>query len=288
MRKQRLDTLLAERGLFPSRTRAAASVMAGEVCVGPERRRAQKPGEMVAEDAPVSVAERARFVSRGGIKLENALVGTGVAVQGRRVLDVGASTGGFTDCLLQRGAAEVLAVDVGYGELAYALRIDPRVRTLERTNARNLTAEIVLRALPSTLPELAVIDVSFISLRKVLPAVLGCLAEPWEVLALVKPQFEVGRARVGSGGVVREPADRRSALVAVGLAARELGATVRGFCSSGLPGPKGNRETFLWLTGRGGPETIGEGAPLAAAEGARSVAEEEAEDVERMAREVEP
>src|ERR1700722_6255139 len=173
MSKQRLDTLLAERGLFPSRTRAAASVMAGEVCVGRERRRAQKPGEMVAEDAPVSVAERARFVSRGGIKLENALVGTGVAVQGRRVLDVGASTGGFTDCLLQRGAAEVLAVDVGYGELAYALRIDPRVRTLERTNARNLTAEIVLRALPSTLPELAVIDVSFISLRKVLPAVLG-------------------------------------------------------------------------------------------------------------------
>ncbi len=287
MRKQRLDTLLAERGLFPSRTRAAASVMAGEVCVGPERRRAQKPGEMVAEDAPVSVAERARFVSRGGIKLENALSGTGVAVAGRRVLDVGASTGGFTDCLLQRGAAEVLAVDVGYGELAYALRIDPRVRTLERTNARNLTAEAVLRALPPTLPDLAVIDVSFISLRKVLPAVLGCLAEPWEVLALVKPQFEVGRARVGSGGVVRDPADRRSALVAVGLAARELGATIRGFCSSGLPGPKGNRETFLWLARGTGPEEEGaEGIPGASVEGDGELSVEV--DVERMAREVEP
>ena len=278
MRKQRLDTLLAERGLFPSRTRAAASVMAGEVCVGPERRRAQKPGEMVAYDAPVSVAERARFVSRGGIKLENALAGTGVAVPGRRALDVGSSTGGFTDCLLQHGAAEVLAVDVGYGELAYALRTDPRVRTLERTNARNLTAELVLQALPPTLPDLAVIDVSFISLRKVLPAVLGCLAQPWEALALVKPQFEVGRARVGSGGVVREPADRRSALVAVGLAAHELGATVRGFCSSGLPGPKGNRETFLWLAAGADPSGAGDGAPGAGAE----------HDVERMAREVEP
>jgi 23S rRNA (cytidine1920-2'-O)/16S rRNA (cytidine1409-2'-O)-methyltransferase len=278
MRKQRLDTLLAERGLFPSRTRAAASVMAGEVCVGPERRRAQKPGEMVACDAPVSVAERARFVSRGGIKLENALAGTGVAVQGRRALDVGASTGGFTDCLLQRGAKEVLAIDVGYGELAYSLRIDPRVRTAERTNARNLTAELVVQALGPTLPDLAVIDVSFISLRKVLPAVLGCLAESCEVLALVKPQFEVGRARVGSGGVVRDPADRRSALVAVGLAARELGAAVRGFCSSGLPGPKGNRETFLWLTRGVDPDRAGEDAVGAVVD----------EDVERMAREVEP
>jgi 23S rRNA (cytidine1920-2'-O)/16S rRNA (cytidine1409-2'-O)-methyltransferase len=278
MRKQRLDTLLAERGLFPSRTRAAASVMAGEVCVGPERRRAQKPGEMVACDAPVSVAERARFVSRGGIKLDNALAGTGVAVAERRALDVGASTGGFTDCLLQHGVAEVLAVDVGYGELAYALRTDPRVRTLERTNARNLTAELVRQALPPTLPDLAVIDVSFISLRKVLPAVLGCLAESCEVLALVKPQFEVGRARVGSGGVVRDPADRRSALVAVALAALELGATVRGFCSSGLPGPKGNQETFLWLTRATEPSGIAEGATGAIREG----------DVERMAREVEP
>ncbi|HEY3758455.1 MAG TPA: TlyA family RNA methyltransferase [Solirubrobacteraceae bacterium] len=298
MRKQRLDTLLAERGLFPSRTRAAASVMAGEVCVGPERRRAQKPGELVAPDATVSVAERARFVSRGGIKLANALAGTGVAVTGRRVLDVGASTGGFTDCLLQHGAAEVLAIDVGYGELAYALRTDPRVRTLERTNARGLTPEIVIRAFakvnadpitadehdgpapqasPRAAPaDLAVIDVSFISLCKVLPAVLDCLADSCEVLALVKPQFEVGRGRVGRGGVVRDPADRRSALIAVGLAACELGTAVRGFCSSGLPGPKGNRETFVWLARESATEMRGDGASTAVA------------DIERMAREVEP
>jgi 23S rRNA (cytidine1920-2'-O)/16S rRNA (cytidine1409-2'-O)-methyltransferase len=296
MRKQRLDTLLAERGLFPSRTRAAASVMAGEVCVGPERRRAQKPGEMVAQDATVSVAERARFVSRGGIKLANALAGTGVAVAGRRVLDIGASTGGFTDCLLQNGAAEVLAIDVGYGELAYALRTDPRVCTLERTNARSLTPEIVGQALSTpnvdpvaaerdapagvdagtALADLAVIDVSFISLCKVLPAVLGCLADSCEVLALVKPQFEVGRARVGHGGVVRDPADRRSALVAVALAACELGVAVLGFCSSGLPGPKGNRETFVWLARGSAAKAVDRDLPAAA------------EDIERMAREVEP
>jgi 23S rRNA (cytidine1920-2'-O)/16S rRNA (cytidine1409-2'-O)-methyltransferase len=299
MRKQRLDILLAERGLFSSRSRAAASVMAGEVCVGPGRRRAQKPGELVAVDTAVCVAERPRFVSRGGIKLENALAGTGVAVAGRRALDVGASTGGFTDCLLQHGATEVVAVDVGYGELAYGLRTDPRVRVLERTNARNLTPELLRGALarapasrngtdgeeaagqrpwadPTRLPDLAVLDVSFISLTKVLPAVLGCLAEAYEALALVKPQFEVGRARVGSGGVVREAADRRAALTAVGVAALELGPAVLGFCSSGLPGPKGNRETFLWLAG---------GAARGSSGG---VAAQSAADVERMALEVEP
>ena len=279
MRKQRLDTLLAERGLFSSRTRAAASVMAGEVCVGPERRRAQKPGEMVAPDATVSVAERPRFVSRGGIKLANALAGTAVAVAGRRALDVGASTGGFTDCLLQHGAAEVLAIDVGYGELAYELRTDPRVRTLERTNARGLTPQLLAHAGgEAALADLAVIDVSFISLRKVLPAVLGCLADSCEVLALVKPQFEVGRARVGRGGVVRDPDDRRSALVDVAHAALELGVTIRGFCSSGLPGPKGNHETFVWLARGRFAAPVGEEAAGVAA----------AEAIERMAREVEP
>jgi 23S rRNA (cytidine1920-2'-O)/16S rRNA (cytidine1409-2'-O)-methyltransferase len=255
--KQRLDTLLAERGLFASRTRAAASVMAGEVRVGSGGRRAEKPGEMVAADVPVSVDERPRFVSRGGIKLENALRRAPIAVAGRVALDVGASTGGFTDCLLQHGAAEVIAVDVGYGELAHRLRIDPRVRVLERTNARGLTPTM----LPSQ-PDLAVVDVSFISLAKVLPAVLGCLAAPYDVLALVKPQFEVGRGRVGKGGVVRDPAARRAALVAVALAVAGLegslppgappaGASgspaVLGFLSSGLPGPKGNRETFIRL-----------------------------------------
>jgi 23S rRNA (cytidine1920-2'-O)/16S rRNA (cytidine1409-2'-O)-methyltransferase len=277
MRKQRLDTLLAERGLFASRTRAAASVMAGEVCVGPGRRRAQKPGELVAVDAELSVAERARFVSRGGIKLENALAATGVTVAGRRALDVGASTGGFTDCLLQRDAAEVTAVDVGYGELAYALRTDPRVRVLERTNARALGPEMLIEAAGvAELPDLAVLDVSFISLTKVLPAVLASLAPSHEALALVKPQFEVGRARVGRGGVVREAADRRAALVTVGRAARELGERVLGFCSSGLPGPKGNRETFIWLA-----DGAGGSAPDVPAAGG-------AQDIERMALAVEP
>ncbi len=240
--KQRLDTLLAERGLFPSRSRAAASVMAGEVCVGPGRRRAAKPGEMVEADAIVDVREQARYVSRGGIKLANALKGFDVQVTGRRALDVGASTGGFTDCLLQHGVPEVIAVDVAYGELDYGLRCDERVRVLERTNARTLAPAIL-----PYVPELAVVDVSFISLAKVLPAVLGCMAERYDVLALVKPQFEVGRERVGRGGVVRDPQERRAALAAVGSAASELGAAVLGFCSSGLPGPKGNRESFVWL-----------------------------------------
>jgi 23S rRNA (cytidine1920-2'-O)/16S rRNA (cytidine1409-2'-O)-methyltransferase len=242
MSKQRLDTLLAERGLFPSRTRAAASVMAGEVTIGCHGRRASKPGEMVASDAELSVRERARFASRGGLKLENALAGFVVSVEGRQTLDVGASTGGFTDCLLQRGAAEVTAVDVGYGDLDYRLRSDPRVTVLERTNARSMTREM----LPYT-PTLAVLDVSFISLRKVLPAVLACMTQCYDVIALVKPQFEVGRERVGKGGVVRAGADRRSALIDVGAAALELGASVLGYRSSGLPGPKGNLESFVWL-----------------------------------------
>jgi len=255
MPKQRLDTLLAERGLFPSRTRAAASVMAGEVMVGEHGRRALKPGEMVAIDAELNVRDRAQFVSRGGIKLANALQAFDVAVQGRRALDVGASTGGFTDCLLQRGAVAVVAVDVGYGDFDYGLRGDPRVTLLERTNARSLRREM----LPYS-PELAVLDVSFISLRKVLPAVLDCLADRYDALALVKPQFEVGRERVGKGGVVRAAEDRRSALVDVGAAALALGATVLGYRSSGLPGPKGNLETFVWLAepGRGGADGVGE------------------------------
>ncbi|HWX88038.1 MAG TPA: TlyA family RNA methyltransferase, partial [Solirubrobacteraceae bacterium] len=206
MGKQRLDTLLAERGLFPSRTRAAASVMAGEVTVGRDGRRAAKPGEMVPLDAKLSVRERMPYVSRGGIKLANALDAFELAVGGRRALDVGASTGGFTDCLLAHGASEVVAVDVGYGDFDYNLRRDPRVTLLERTNARSLAGEMLPYA-----PDLAVLDVSFISLRKLLPAVLGCLAPRFDALALVKPQFEVGRERVGKGGVVRSSADRRSA-----------------------------------------------------------------------------
>jgi 23S rRNA (cytidine1920-2'-O)/16S rRNA (cytidine1409-2'-O)-methyltransferase len=265
MGKRRLDTLLAERGLFSSRSRAAASVMAGEVHVGPARRRAAKPGELVDADEQVSVDERPSFVSRGGIKLANALKASGVDVLGRRALDVGASTGGFTDCLLQRGAREVIAVDVGYGALAWSLRTDRRVHVMERANARALTPQMLPFA-----PELAVVDVSFISLAKVLNAVLGCLAEGYDVLALVKPQFEVGRGRVGKGGVVRAAEDRRAALVDVGEAALALGAAVLGYHSSGLPGPKGNRETFVWLADP------------------KRVAGHDQDELEQMARKVEP
>jgi 23S rRNA (cytidine1920-2'-O)/16S rRNA (cytidine1409-2'-O)-methyltransferase len=239
--KRRLDTLLAERGLFESRNRAAAAVMAGDVRV--DDRPARKPGELVAPDAVVNVAERPEYVSRGGIKLANALDAFGLDVAGRRALDVGASTGGFTDCLLQRGADSVVALDVAYGELHWSLRNNARVTVIERRNARSLSAE----ELPWQ-PDLIVVDVSFISLAKVLPAVLAAAAPRFDCLALVKPQFEVGRERVGRGGVVRSADDRRAALRGVAAFARaELGSAVIGFASSGLPGPAGNRESFVWL-----------------------------------------
>jgi 23S rRNA (cytidine1920-2'-O)/16S rRNA (cytidine1409-2'-O)-methyltransferase len=228
--------------VFPSRTRAAASVLAGDVLLLPERRRAEKPGQLVSENIELEVLQAPAFVSRGGTKLANALDATGLEATGRRALDIGASTGGFTDCLLQRGAAHVVAVDVAYGELDWRLRSDPRVTVVERRNARSLT--------PGELPyaaELIVIDVSFISLAKILPAALACAAARFDCLALVKPQFEVGRGRVGKGGVVREPRLRREALLDAGRAAQRLGASVLGYASSGLPGPKGNLETFVWL-----------------------------------------
>jgi 23S rRNA (cytidine1920-2'-O)/16S rRNA (cytidine1409-2'-O)-methyltransferase len=189
-------------------------------------------------------------VSRGGTKLSNALDSFGIDPAGRRCLDVGASTGGFTDCLLQRGAAAVVAVDVAYGELHWNLRQDPRVIVVERTNARSLDGA----TLPWP-PELIVADLSFISLTKVLPAVLAHAADPFDCLALVKPQFEVGRGRVGGGGVVRDASTRREALIAVGHFAREeLGLSVLGYASSELPGPAGNRESFVWIAepGRAG------------------------------------
>jgi 23S rRNA (cytidine1920-2'-O)/16S rRNA (cytidine1409-2'-O)-methyltransferase len=289
--KRRLDTVLAERGLFPSRSRAAASVMAGEVLVGPGERRAAKPGELVDVEETVTVRAPRQFVSRGGIKLANALAETGISVRGRRALDVGASTGGFSDCLLQHGAREVIAVDVGYGTLAWSLRTDPRVALMERTNARTLSPHSLppARVAPCGLPpDLATIDVSFISLAKVLAAVLDCLDDSYDVLALVKPQFEVGRGRVGKGGVVREPADRRAALVGAGEAAIAAGAVVRGYHSSGLPGPKGNRETFVWLSDPArGVAQPGGGRPESPADRAESRSEGR-ERLEELAREVEP
>lgn len=189
--------------------------------------------------------EGPRYVSRGGIKLENGLVELGIEVDGLACLDVGASTGGFTDCLLRRGASRVIALDVGYGQLDWGLRNDPRVHVMERFNARHLRPEDLPYA-----PELVTVDVSFISLAKVLPAVARCLAPGGQVLALVKPQFELGPGRA-KRGVVRSAAERREALLAVADAAREIGLAVRGFASSGLPGPKGNLETFVWCATEG-------------------------------------
>jgi 23S rRNA (cytidine1920-2'-O)/16S rRNA (cytidine1409-2'-O)-methyltransferase len=242
MKRIRLDSLLSQRGMFESRSRAAASVIAGEVLLLPDRRRAEKPGQLVREDIELELSRGPAFVSRGGIKLANAMDALALDVRGRHALDVGASTGGFTDCLLQRGAVHVVALDVAYGQLDWKLRSDSRVTVLERHNARALD-----RAELPYAPDLIVVDVSFISLTKVLPAALACAAGRFDALALIKPQFEVGRAQLGKGGVVRDPQLRRAALIDVASAARTLGVTVLGYASSGLPGPKGNLETFAWL-----------------------------------------
>jgi 23S rRNA (cytidine1920-2'-O)/16S rRNA (cytidine1409-2'-O)-methyltransferase len=245
VKKTRIDAALAERGLFPSRSAAAGAVRAGEVRLGRDGPVALRPSQLVEPEAALVVDPGPRYVSRGGVKLENALEALGIDVTGRECLDVGASTGGFTDCLLQRGAARVAAVDVAYGQLDLRLREDPRVTAIERCNARALE--------PSDLPfapSLAALDVSFISLTKVLPAVARCLAPGGEVLAMAKPQFELGRERVGRG-VVRDAGDRREAVLLVARAAAGLGLRVRGFAPSGLPGPKGNRETFVWCGGEG-------------------------------------
>jgi 23S rRNA (cytidine1920-2'-O)/16S rRNA (cytidine1409-2'-O)-methyltransferase len=248
--KRRIDSLLAERGMAPSRSGAATRIRAGQVRIGRDGPLATKPGQLVAETAELVLEERPRYVSRGGEKLEHALEALPIEVTGRSCLDVGASTGGFTDCLLQHGADRVIALDVGFGQLDWGLRNDPRVTVLERTNARG----IVHGELPYV-PDLATIDVSFISLAKILPAVARCLAEEGEMLALVKPQFELDRARVGKRGVVRDAADRREALIRAAAVAQAAGLHVRGFAPSGLPGPKGNRETFLWCS-RSGPGLV--------------------------------
>lgn len=245
--RQRIDRVLADRGLFPSRTAAARAVRAGRVQIGSDGPVALRPSQDVDPDVVLEIRGEPDFVSRGGIKLRNALDGFGIGVEGLRCLDVGASTGGFTDCLLKRGAAEVIALDVAYGQLDFGIRNDPRVTVIERLNARSLE--------PSDLPyppELAVIDVSFISLTKVLGAVGRCLEDDGEILAMVKPQFELGRSRVGRGGVVRDPGDRREAVETVADYARSLGMGLLGVQSTGLPGPKGNRESFLRLGLAGG------------------------------------
>jgi 23S rRNA (cytidine1920-2'-O)/16S rRNA (cytidine1409-2'-O)-methyltransferase len=231
--KKRLDVLLVERGLAESRSQAQALVMAGLV---PGH---DKPGEQLDEGAELEVERLPRFVSRGGEKLQHALDALHVTVAGRNCADVGASTGGFTDCLLQSGASRVVAIDVGYGQLHPRLRSDSRVTVLERTNARSLTE------LPFS-PALVVCDVSFISARKVLPPVLVLAASRWEALVLVKPQFEAGRTEVGKG-VVRDPEVQRKVLESFVEAARAWGCDTMGVVDSRLPGPKGNREFFVHL-----------------------------------------
>ncbi|MEW9531216.1 TlyA family RNA methyltransferase [Microbispora sp. NPDC049125] len=244
MKRLRLDSELVRRGLARSREQAAQLIEAGRVTVG--GRTAGKPATQVDVAAAIVVAEAADgpdYVSRGAHKLLGALEAfTGLSVAGRRCLDAGASTGGFTDVLLRHGAAHVLAVDVGYGQLAWSLRTDERVTVLERVNVRDLTPEMVGEP-----PTLVVGDLSFISLRLVLPALVGCAADVADFAMLVKPQFEVGKDRVGAGGVVRDPALRAQAVRDVALAAGRLGLTVKGVTASPLPGPSGNVEYVVWL-----------------------------------------
>ena len=239
--KERLDKLLVDRGLAGSRERARALILAGQVVVGDHA--IDKAGVKVDADLPLRVkGDDIPFVSRGGVKLAHALDVFAVKASGRTAIDVGASTGGFTDCLLQRGAARVYAVDVGYGQLAWKLREDPRVICLERTNIRQLSSETL-----GARPDLAVIDASFISLDKVLPPTLALLAPKAEVVALIKPQFEVGRGRVGKGGVVRDPDQHAAVVERVCHTAAALGCTVLGVTASPLLGQKGNREFLVHL-----------------------------------------
>jgi 23S rRNA (cytidine1920-2'-O)/16S rRNA (cytidine1409-2'-O)-methyltransferase len=248
-RRMRLDTELVRRGLARSREQAAELIAAGRVAVGGQA--AAKAATQVGQDAAITVADAGTapdYASRGGRKLEGALAAfTCLAVAGRRCLDAGASTGGFTDVLLRAGAAQVIAVDVGYGQLAWALRTDPRVTVLDRVNVRQLTPEQVAPA-----PSLVTADLSFISLSLVLPSLAACAAPDADFVLLVKPQFEVGKGKVGAGGVVRDPAERAAAVTSVATAAVGLGLGVQGITASPLPGPSGNVEYFLWLR-RGAP-----------------------------------
>lgn len=241
VKKDRIDKILVDRGLTQSRERARALIMAGQVVVADHV--AEKPGQMVPVAAEVRLkGELLPFVSRGGVKLQKALDEFNIDVTGLIVLDVGASTGGFTDCLLQRGAAKVIAVDVGYGQLAWKLRQDERVVNLEKTNIRYLTPD----KLPH-IPDLAVIDASFISLAKVLPATLILLKDEAVIIALIKPQFEVGRGEVGKGGVVRDAMKHREVITAISSVAENLGLKVRGVTESPILGPKGNREFLIFM-----------------------------------------
>ena len=241
MPKQRLDNLLVSRGLAPSRARAQAVVLAGEVFVAGAR--VDKAGTLVPDDAAIDVRGADHpYVSRGGVKLAGALDAFGLDVRGLRCLDLGASTGGFTDCLLQRGAARVTAVDVGYGQLAHKLRVDPRVVVMERTNARTLTPQAL-----GGEADLTVVDASFIGLDKLMPAIALCTRQGGVLVALVKPQFEVGRELASRGkGVIRDETVRAHAIDRAANAVTESGFAIVAQCDSALAGPKGNLEAFVY------------------------------------------
>ena len=241
---KRLDVLLAERGLSPSREQAQRAVMAGLVYV--DGKRVDKPGQPVREEAALEIMGGQPYVSRGGEKLAGALAVFPIRVSGRICLDLGASTGGFTDCLLQNGAARVYAVDVGHGQLAWKLRQDPRVMVMEGVNARYLERDSLLEA-----PDLITMDLAFISLELILPAAVRVMDAGGDLLALIKPQFEAGRGQVGKRGVVRHPEIHREVLRKILTAAASLGLGLQGLTHSPLRGPEGNLEFFAWWnTGR--------------------------------------
>lgn len=249
MAGRRADVELVERGLFPSREQARAAILAGEVQA--DGQRIEKAGQTLLPDAVIEVAERPRYVSRGGHKLEGALEAFGVQVDGMRAIDIGASTGGFTDCLLKRGALSVVALDVGYGQLAWSLRTDERVTVIERTNVRD--ADLGALGAPF---DLAVIDVSFIALGRVLPKLLEAVGDSGQVIALVKPQFEAGKGRVGKKGVVRDALVHEDVLAGVVNAIREAGDIVLGLTWSPLKGPEGNIEFWVRFARFGDPVEI--------------------------------
>lgn len=247
MAKQRIDTLLVDQGLCPSRQQAQRWIRAGEVKVSQQV--IDKPGTMVPADAVIELKKKPPFVSRGGEKLAKALKAFDIQPEGKICLDGGISTGGFTDCLLQAQARQVYGVDVGYGQVAWKIRQDPRVALKERTNIRHLTADELYAG--EALATLGVMDVSFISLTKVLPAFWSLLAEPREAVLLVKPQFEVGREKIGKKGVVRDAKDQAGAILQVMQAAAKLGWHYRGLTWSETVGPAGNIEYLLWLRADG-------------------------------------
>ena len=259
MAKIRLDVLLTERGLAPSRQRAQATIMSGQVFVGGQR--VDKPGTPVAPDAQVEVrGEALRYVSRGGLKLEKAMAAWPITLTGKVCMDVGASTGGFTDCMLQNGASRVYAVDVGYGQLAWSLRSDGRVVCLERTNARYLSHDIIPEE-----PDFSSVDVSFISLKLILPAIAAVLRPEGEVVCLIKPQFEAGREKVGKKGVVRDPAVHLEVLEHFLEHVKESGFTALDITYSPIRGPEGNIEYLGYLRRGEGTDQVPDLAALVAA-----------------------